>query len=260
MTALERARILRSRGLSIFRIPLRSKTPTTAWKAWQTRLASDSELVAMFVAESNIGIVTGAVSNLVVIDADSQDAQDYLLRHLPPTPWQTRTVRGMHFYFRHPGVPVANRHLPSPALDIKGDGGHVLAPGSVHPTGRRYRAAGHWECPQTALPVFAVEWFPSRTPAPPARPPASPQSPTLLRARARAYLEAMPLPEIGQGSDHATFVAACRLVRGFDLPPPDAESLLWEWCGNRDGWTRKWVADKVDSAKRNGREARGGLR
>jgi hypothetical protein len=81
-----------------------------------------------------------------------------------------------------------------------------------------------------------------------------------LVERARRYLAAIPPPVIGAGSDALTLKAACRLVRGFALPASDAETLLWDWAGNRAGWTREWVAEKVRNADRYGREAMGGLR
>jgi hypothetical protein len=77
--------------------------------------------------------------------------------------------------------------------------------------------------------------------------------------RARKYLAAIPVPVIGQGSDVATLSAACRLVRGFNLSPADAEALLWEWAGGRAGWTRDWIASKVSHAARYGTEPIAGL-
>ena len=78
--------------------------------------------------------------------------------------------------------------------------------------------------------------------------------------RAAKYLAAMPLPVIGHGSDRQTYYMACRLVVGFALSTWEAEELLWQRCGHRDGWTRRWVAAKVNAADRYGRGARGGLR
>ena len=78
--------------------------------------------------------------------------------------------------------------------------------------------------------------------------------------RARCYLAVIPRPEIGQGSDTQVLKAACRLVRGLGLSLPDAEAALWDWCGNRDGWTRAWVAAKVANAATYGKEPIGGLR
>jgi hypothetical protein len=145
-------------------------------------------------------------------------------------------------------------------IDVRGDGGYVIAPGSTHASGVVYREAGQWDDPPDRIPPFCPEWLATTTTdAVPARPtlPARPTGAVIDRAR--AYLAAIPRPTIGEGSDVAVLSAACRLVRGFALAPSDAEGLLWDWCGNRPGWTRAWVARKVDHAQRYGTEPIGGL-
>jgi hypothetical protein len=270
MTALERARALRQRGLSVFPIPVGSKVPTLPWKPYQSRLATDEELVAWFGdgQPSNIGVVTGNISHVVVVDADTQVAIRHCERWVRYTPWRTRTSRGAHFWFQYPGMPTVNRSAdlltpegPLP-IHLRADGGYVLAPGSVHPSGARYRACGDWSAPRHTLPPFVQAWFPAATtPRQTMRAPAPlPLYSGVVVERARRYLAAIPRPEIGHGSDAAVLSAACRLVRGFELPRADSEALLWEWCGHRPGWTFEWVATKVANADRYGSEARGGLR
>lgn len=271
MTPLERARAFRARGLSLFPIPHGSKTPVIAWKAYQERHPTDAELEAWFDGLSlvNMGLVTGAISGLVVIDADTAAAVAYCIGWLPYTPWQTRTSRGGHFFLRHPGQPVANRGTdlvtaggPLP-VHVRGDHGYVLAPGSTHPSGAPYLACGDWQSPRRTIPIYSPDWITpteaARTKSAPARPPAL-SNEDFLRRRAARYLAAVPVPQIGAGSDYATLKAACRLVRGFGLPAFDAVELLWQWCGNRDGWTREWVETKVLNAEKYGSETIGGLR
>ena len=66
------------------------KVPAISWAAYQTQRATDAELVAWFAGvDMNVAIVTGAVSDIVVIDADDPHAIRYCTRHLPYTPWQT---------------------------------------------------------------------------------------------------------------------------------------------------------------------------
>jgi hypothetical protein len=270
MSMLDYARRLRDAGLSVFRIPLGQKVPNTPWKPFQTRLATDDELLAWFRDEpSNLGIVTGAISGVVVIDCDDKRAAHYLLRqrHLPYTPWQTQTPRGWHLWFAHPGFPVPNSAgIKSPhgdlKIDLRGDGGFVIGHGSLHPTAAVYRSTV--APPRPALPRFWPGWLePVKQPKgkPTGHTPAPPRfGDTFLMERARRYLAAIPPPVIGAGSDALTLKAACRLVRGFELQSADAEELLWDWCGNREGWTREWVVEKIRNAERYGREAIGGLR
>lgn len=278
MTALERARQLHARGLSVIPVPTPrpgaranepgdGKVPALAWKPYQTRLATDAELVRWFSQEPmNLAIITGALSALVVVDADSEMARRWCVTHLPYTPWQTKTQRGFHIFYQHPGILIRNKAKLTTRdgkidIDVRGDGGFVVAPGSVHASGSVYRQAGNWSVPKTALPRFWVGWLaaPER-PAAPSRPPRPISDTSALVARGRAYLAAIPVPEIGQGSDNATLYAACRLVRGFGISPADAEALLWDWAGGRPGWTRDWIASKVANAEKHGTEPIGALR
>jgi Bifunctional DNA primase/polymerase, N-terminal len=264
---------LLAKGLSIFPVPPPEpgtpphepgdgKTPRLPWKPYQTMFATRALLERWFSTEQNIAIVTGALSGVVVLDADDQRAQQWVKHTLAITPWQTRTHRGRHFYFQHPGVPVhgtvhAETRDGKLALDVRGDGNYVIAPGSLHEKGHHYRAEGDWRRPRQDLPIFSPTWI-TRVPAT-KQPVTSPPPEGDLLDRARAYLAAIPIPEIGHGSDQAVLYAASRLVRGFSLSAMDAEDLLWAWCGDRPGWTRDWVAQKIQNAERYGTEPRGGL-
>jgi putative DNA primase/helicase len=121
-------------GLSV--IPLRpgSKEPAIAWAAYQHRKPTREELLRWFDGtENNIGIVTGEISGLVVVDLDGDEGEKSYNELGWPT--DSRMVvtwsGGVHVYFRHPGKKVGNRIRMRPGLDIKGDGGLVVAPSSV---------------------------------------------------------------------------------------------------------------------------------
>jgi hypothetical protein len=101
---------------------------------------------------ANVAIRAGADSGIVVIDIDpphgGDDSLAGLLRQHGSLP-VCRTVRtgsgGRHFYFSHPGIAVPNdtgRRL-GPGIDIRGDGGYVIAPPSLHTSGGRYTVAAH---------------------------------------------------------------------------------------------------------------------
>ena len=239
------------------------KVPAIPWREFQDRLPTEQELHAWFSAEPmNLAIVTGTISNVIVLDADSVEALRWATKHLPYTPWQTQTARGFHLFYRHPGVEVRNRARVETrdgrlAIDVRGDGGYVVAPGSLHATGAQYAFAGDWT--REDVPRFWPGWLqrPKRPPVP--RPPVARPTGDVVE-RARAYLAAIPVPQIGQGSDTAVLSAACRLVRGFALSETDAAALLWVWAGGRPGWSREWIAVKVAHALRYGSEPMGALR
>lgn len=90
--------------------------------------------------DHNVGIVTGAASgNLVVIDFDEPDLVRKLLgmtpERLADVTLVVRTARGHHVYLRQGGVP--NMKLVG-GVDVRGDGGMVVAPPSQNARGRQY--------------------------------------------------------------------------------------------------------------------------
>ena len=128
------------------------KRPLVVWREFQRRIASAREIDDWFEhwPDANVGIVTGRVSGLVVVDVDTRHGgpasvseAEAALGPLPPTV-EAVSGGGRHLYYAHPGATVANRVAIRPGIDVRGDGGCVVAPPSVHPSGRRYAwAAGH---------------------------------------------------------------------------------------------------------------------
>ena len=136
-----------ARGWSVIPVEPRGKRPLVAWRGFQTRRASLAQLARWFARwpDANVAIVTGRLSRLVVVDvdprhggADSLAAFEAAHGALPATIEALTGGGGRHLYFRHPGKRVANRVGLWPGIDLRGDGGCVVAPPSVHPSGRRY--------------------------------------------------------------------------------------------------------------------------
>ncbi|MHC9419871.1 bifunctional DNA primase/polymerase [Sphingomonas citri] len=131
-------------GFSVFPVVYREKRPALpSWKAYQTARPPLEKIAEWARAGSNIGIATGAVSGLLVLDLDNADAiASAEARGLPET-LAVRTGKGRHVYLAHPGGKVGNRAGIFPGADIRGDGGYVVGPGSIHPNGSAYE----WENP-----------------------------------------------------------------------------------------------------------------
>ena len=96
--------------------------------------------------DANVGVLTGAASGLVALDIDPRNGGDETLRRLerahgplPPT-WRFLTGGGgQHVLFRHPGGSVRNSAgRVGPGVDVKADGGYIVAPPSLHASGRWY--------------------------------------------------------------------------------------------------------------------------
>jgi hypothetical protein len=97
--------------------------------------------------QANVAIVTGATSGIVVVDVDPYRGGDESLKILTelhgalPNTLQSSTGRGRHYFFGHPGGRVRNRS-GADGIDIRGDGGYVVAPPSVHQNGISYKWQG----------------------------------------------------------------------------------------------------------------------
>jgi hypothetical protein len=178
---------------------------------------------------ANVAVRTGAASGLVVVDIDpdhggTQSIRRLVDRHGPlPAGMRVRTGSGgWHLYFAHPGIPVANSAgAIAPGIDIRGDGGYIIAPPSRHQRGGIYRAVG--EPTVAALPDWLLDRL---TP----RPASTPQVRRFASAAAaRSWAEHARRDELDRvahaapGTRNRTLnAAAYRLGRLIDerrLPP-----------------------------------------
>ena len=133
-----------SRGWSVIPLRPKDKRPLLReWKEYQSRRATEIEIREWWARNpaANVGVIAGAVSGLVVLDVDGKNGHESL-KSLPGVEHDKAPVvvtgKGFHAYYRHPGGTVSNRAGMLPGLDLRGDGGYVVAPPSVHPSGRVY--------------------------------------------------------------------------------------------------------------------------
>ena len=122
-------------GWSVIPLKPKSKVPAIRWEEYQRRLPTPAELESWFTRPGfNVGIVTGAVSGIFVIDADSPAAVAWAEEELPPCDLRVRTSKGLHLYYPYSGsrrirnkvrVEVRGEVLD---IDIRGDGGYVVGP------------------------------------------------------------------------------------------------------------------------------------
>lgn len=159
---LETALYLEKFGFSIIALMPNSKKSRGGWKQWQTKKMNEDEIRRhwMKYPNDNIGIVTGKISDLVVYDCDSEEAvkdfEDFLGGK--PDTYIVKTSHGAHYYFRYPkGKECRNRAGIIPGLDIRGEGGYVVAAGSIHPDGHRYLEETSIQ--KAGIAEFPVELF-----------------------------------------------------------------------------------------------------
>lgn len=99
--------------------------------------------------DANIGVATGDVSGVVVLDIDAKANGEITLTNLEhrygrlPNTWAVETGGGgFHFWFRMPSADVRNSAgSVGPGIDVRGNGGYVIAPPSLHKSGALYRWA-----------------------------------------------------------------------------------------------------------------------
>lgn len=136
---------------------------------WGEAASSDLDSVRAWwktFKSANLGVVAGSASGVVVVDVDPRhggnDSLDDLLSKMGKLP-DTATVitgsGGQHIYFKHPGGVVRNSAgAIGPGIDVRGDGGFVVGPGSLHSSGGFYE----WEASSEPADVgFAVmpQWL-----------------------------------------------------------------------------------------------------
>ena len=150
------------------------KVPLVPWKVFQETLPTEVEVIAWWRQwpYANIGLATGKLANVVVVDLDGHVAQADAVRRggFDDGPW-ARTGRegGMHRYFeyRFDGPTVFAKHG---GIDFRGQGGYVVLPGSRHANGQLYEW-GDEPVPAQIFPtlprwVDALALEPSMGPAP----------------------------------------------------------------------------------------------
>jgi hypothetical protein len=135
--------------------------------------------------KANIGVATGKISDLIVIDVDTRHGgKESLARFesengpLPDGPIG-RTGVGLHRYFKYSTASVGNKVGLLPGVDVRSDGGYVVYPGSIHRSGRRYRWV-HGKSPSKIrtlpFPASLLRLAKARTPsAPPESEPSIPK-------------------------------------------------------------------------------------
>jgi hypothetical protein len=142
----------------VFPCRVRDKRPATA-NGFRDATRDPGQIREWWGLEPNfnVGLATGAVSNVFVVDVDGPEAERELQRlELPPT-IEAITARGRHLYFEHPNTPIQNTAGKiAPGIDTRGDGGYVLAPPSIHPSGALYRWAPNGARAAAAAPDYLI--------------------------------------------------------------------------------------------------------
>lgn len=180
---------LASRGWHVFPCAPRRKVPLTTHGCLDAS-RDPAQLRAWWEThpDANLAVATGAISGIVAVDVDGPAGRASWARlereHGPaPTLRQiTGRVDGgeQRLYLYPATAEIGNRTGARPGIDVRGDGGYVLLPPSVHPSGQSY----WWiDCglPQQ-LPAWLLEVIVPRPADQPPAPRQPDQPPAMVRS------------------------------------------------------------------------------
>lgn len=211
----------------------------------------------------NVAIATGLPSGLAVVDLDcpASETPDVLRRGEWTIGLVSTPRGGEHWYFTAPAAGDVSAQAILPGVDLRINGGYVLAPPSVGPTGAYSWARipcreeiQRWDAYPQAIRDLYLASRPAPLPPPTPRALRAPADAIHVRARASRYLAAMPAAISGQGGHKALYKCAIALIRGFDLPADEVLAMLWHEYNPRcvPAWTLRELEHKVADAQRGG--------
>ena len=123
-------------------IKLQPKGKIPVEKDWQNHpySANDPSLVEWLNQGGNYGVLTGR--GLTVVETDTEELKELCKKHLPETfTVQSPGSQGLHFYYQCDikTIPLTDPADPKKNVaHIKGEGGQVVGPKSIHPNGGLY--------------------------------------------------------------------------------------------------------------------------
>ncbi len=253
-------------GLPVFPIVPRGKRPLVegGFKA----ATKDADKIREWWTrwpDANIATPTGAFSGRIVIDLDGEKGIAAMRKLIEPHgKIGTLTAKtgggGLHLHLQHPGRPIKNSASKiAPGVDVRGDGGYIVLPPSVHANGKTYT----WIDPAAPLQP-CPDWLLALLEAPPTKAPEAPLSerpapapgegtPYGLAALARQALGMMGTPEGSKKRNHTLNKAAFsmgQLVSGGELPRDLVEDRLLRaalGAGLGDEEARKTIRSGMDA-------------
>jgi hypothetical protein len=196
-----------------------------------TGASTDPELINAWHSETdglcNWGIATGEGSGLWVLDVDPRHGGDKTLAELeaqhgllPLTLTVSTGGGGKHYFFRW-AEGVKNRTAILPGLDVRGEGGYVVAPPSLHKSGKRYELLTPSETPLADPPAWLLALVRGE-----AEKPVAANSMTFtVKPGAGDFTS----PGVGEGERNAACAryAGVHVARGETLEQIEAQARAW---------------------------------
>lgn len=152
MTLAEAAEFYAAKGLKILALAEKDKRPDgrVCPNGFKNATNDLTKVKSAWAQQPhlNIGIVTGKENGIVVVDIDGNEGKTTWSNLIKQHAYKSQTLKittgkGCHLYFKYPVAlsVVKNRVRFVDGIDIRADGGYIVAAPSVHPSGRKYKVA-----------------------------------------------------------------------------------------------------------------------
>jgi Bifunctional DNA primase/polymerase, N-terminal len=226
---------LAAAGLAVFPAVYRTKEPATKRGFYDasTNLATVRRWFGGNYRR-NLAVRTGLASGAWVLDVDDPDALTALEDRFGPLPATRRSQsrRGSHLWFKASSVSIpCSAGRVAPGVDVKAEGGYVLAPPSIHPDGPAYGWVN--DNPIVEAPAWLAGLAKKRPPPPPRS-----EAPRAYCGRPSAYGAAALKAEVdilantppGNRNHQLNRASLClhQLIAGGELGAGEVERALIE--------------------------------
>jgi len=134
-------------GLSVIPLLRKNKKPPVflgGWHQYKTERPKRETVIEWFKDRDDL-VVALICGHFIVVDADTPEAMNWVDNNMPPTPFKVTTGKGMHYYYNNPEnytTFATKRTNDTPIerlIDIRGEGGLIIAPYNKHANGNIYR-------------------------------------------------------------------------------------------------------------------------
>lgn len=153
------------KGYSVVPFGMDKRPCIPKWQEWQNKRADREQILAWWkeYPKANVGMVTGRISNLAVIDIDKPEGEEELNKLIPESaiiPVCTTPRGGKHLYFTYPAdIELRNQVNFLSGVDFRGEGGVIKAPPSTNGQGGFYqwiKGSGIHEVSTIDLPTNVI--------------------------------------------------------------------------------------------------------
>ena len=243
---LEAALKYRALGWSVIPLAEGVKIPPKGFSVipYRERLATESEIKSWWSSNQNynIGIITGKLSNLFVVDIDTEEGFKNINEYIPDsivTPTASTPRGGQHLFFKYPiGNDITIGAGTIPGTDFRGEGGYVVGAPSVNGNGKAYEwVISPFNTALADLPILYIKKIISTIY----------RDVTTSEKQSNTLLQSVTYFEHGRRDNDLFHIANCLVKGGAEKPAISdvLERIILSWGESPD---KKWIEAKIKSA------------